>query len=68
MSLPGVGVFGTGGNAGLLVKSLRAEGFTVAAIWSPTLEAALDAGATLDVPFATNKVGSWQGAWTWGRF
>ena len=56
--LPGVGIFGTGGNASLLVKSLRSQGFTVAAIWSPTLDAALDTGAALDVPFATNKVGS----------
>ena len=32
------------------------QGFFVAAIWSPTLEAASEAGAALDVPFATNKV------------
>ncbi|KAF2352017.1 Oxidoreductase N-terminal [Trinorchestia longiramus] len=54
--LPGVGVFGTGSNVGLLVQSLRSHGFVVAAIWSPTLDAALEAGAALDVPFATNKV------------
>ncbi|XP_018010569.1 glucose-fructose oxidoreductase domain-containing protein 2 [Hyalella azteca] len=54
--LPGVGVFGTGGNVGLLVQSLRSHGFTVAAIWSPTLDAALETEAALDVPFATNKV------------
>ena len=54
--LPGVGVFAGSGNAPLLVEKLRGAGFTVVAIWCQTLEAALEAGAKLDVPFATNKV------------
>lgn len=31
--LPGVGVFGTGSSARVLVPLLRAEGFTVQALW-----------------------------------
>ena len=54
--LPGVGVFECDGASRPLVEKLRGAGFTIVAIWCQTLDAALEQGAQMDVPFATNKM------------
>ncbi|XP_068022718.1 glucose-fructose oxidoreductase domain-containing protein 2 [Melanerpes formicivorus] len=53
--LPGVGVFGTGGTARLLVPLLRAEGFSVEALWGKTEEEAKQLAEELDIAFHTSR-------------
>ncbi|XP_028665364.1 glucose-fructose oxidoreductase domain-containing protein 2-like [Erpetoichthys calabaricus] len=53
--LPGVGVFGTGSTARVLVSLLRAEGFTVQAVWGRTEEEAKKLAAELKVSFYTSR-------------
>lgn len=54
--LPGIGVFGTGAVAKVLVPFLREKGFPVEAIWGVTLLEAENAAKELKIPFFTNKV------------
>lgn len=54
--LPGIGVFGTGSVARVLVPILREKGFNVEAIWGPTLRDAEDISKELQIPFYTNKI------------
>ncbi|GAB6020237.1 hypothetical protein CHUAL_002955 [Chamberlinius hualienensis] len=56
MLLPGIGVFGTGNTARILVPLLRSKGFTVEAIWDHCLEAAESAAKELSIPYYTNRV------------
>uniref|UniRef100_A0A2K5SFY5 Glucose-fructose oxidoreductase domain-containing protein 2 n=1 Tax=Cebus imitator TaxID=2715852 RepID=A0A2K5SFY5_CEBIM len=53
--LPGVGVFGTGSSARVLVPLLRAEGFTVEALWGKTEEEAKQLAEEMNVAFYTSR-------------
>ncbi|XP_035274320.1 glucose-fructose oxidoreductase domain-containing protein 2 [Anguilla anguilla] len=52
--LPGVGVFGTGSTARVLVPLLRGEGFVVQAVWGRTEEEARTLSQELEIPFYTS--------------
>ncbi|EDV57376.1 glucose-fructose oxidoreductase domain-containing protein 1 [Drosophila erecta] len=54
--LPGVGVFGTGEIANVLVPLLREKGFDVRAIWGRTLKEAKETATTQNVQFHTNVI------------
>ncbi|KAJ8417910.1 hypothetical protein AAFF_G00227530 [Aldrovandia affinis] len=53
--LPGVGVFGTGSTARVLVPLLRGEGFVVQAVWGRTEEEARTLSQELGIPFYTSR-------------
>ncbi|KAG9336980.1 hypothetical protein JZ751_029998 [Albula glossodonta] len=53
--LPGVGVFGTGSTARVLVPLLRGEGFVVQAVWGRTEEEARTLSHELGIPFYTSR-------------
>ncbi|KAK1163604.1 glucose-fructose oxidoreductase domain-containing protein 2-like [Acipenser oxyrinchus oxyrinchus] len=53
--LPGVGVFGTGSTARVLVPLLRAEGFSVEAVWGRTEEEARQLAEELSISFYTSR-------------
>ncbi|KAL1784190.1 glucose-fructose oxidoreductase domain-containing protein 2 isoform X2 [Sigmodon hispidus] len=53
--LPGVGVFGTGSSARVLVPLLRAEGFTVEALWGKTEEEAKQLAEEMNISFYTSR-------------
>ncbi|KAL1766514.1 glucose-fructose oxidoreductase domain-containing protein 2 [Sigmodon hispidus] len=52
--LPGVGVFGTGSSARGLVPLLRAEGFTLEALWGKTEEEAKQLAEEMNISFYTS--------------
>ncbi|KAM9198825.1 glucose-fructose oxidoreductase domain-containing protein 1 isoform 1-T1 [Mergus octosetaceus] len=54
--LPGVGVFGTGLTARVIVPLLQAEGFAVKALWGRTAEEAEELAGELSVPFHTSRI------------
>ncbi|KAM8715687.1 hypothetical protein ACLKA7_002694 [Drosophila subpalustris] len=54
--LPGVGVFGTGEIANVLVPLLREKGFEVRAIWGRTLKEAKETSSAQNVAFHTNVI------------
>lgn len=54
--LPGIGVFGTGAIAKVLVPFLREKGFCIEAIWGITLQEAEAVATELNIPFFTNKI------------
>ncbi|VVC93670.1 glucose-fructose oxidoreductase domain-containing protein 1 [Leptidea sinapis] len=54
--LPGIGVFGTGSVAKVLVPFLREKGFPIEAIWGVTIQEAENAAKELNIPFFTNKI------------
>lgn len=54
--LPGIGVFGTGSVAKVLVPFLREKGFQIEAIWGITLQEAEAVAGELNIPFFTNKI------------
>lgn len=54
--LPGVGVFGTGLTARVIVPLLKNEGFAVKALWGRTQEEAEEMAKEMDVPFYTNRI------------
>ncbi|ALC40032.1 CG17712 [Drosophila busckii] len=54
--LPGVGVFGTGEIANVLVPLLREKGFEVRAIWGRTLKEAKETATAQNVGFHTNVI------------
>lgn len=54
--LPGIGVFGTGAVAKVLVPLLREKGFQINAIWGRTLKDAEEAAQEQQIPFFTNKI------------
>ncbi|XP_059212217.1 glucose-fructose oxidoreductase domain-containing protein 2 [Centropristis striata] len=53
--LPGVGVFGTGSTARVLVPLLKAEGFEVHALWGRSEEEACCLAQELGIPFHTSR-------------
>ncbi|XP_062327958.1 glucose-fructose oxidoreductase domain-containing protein 2 [Osmerus eperlanus] len=53
--LPGVGVFGTGSTARVLVPLLRSEGFEVHALWGRSEEEACSLAKELGIPFHTSQ-------------
>lgn len=53
--LPGVGVFGTGSTARVLVPLLRGEGFEVRALWGRSEEEARSLAQELGIPFHTSQ-------------
>uniref|UniRef100_A0A3P8T2B2 Glucose-fructose oxidoreductase domain-containing protein 2 n=1 Tax=Amphiprion percula TaxID=161767 RepID=A0A3P8T2B2_AMPPE len=53
--LPGVGVFGTGSTARVLVPLLKAEGFEVHALWGRSEEEACCLAKELGIPFHTSQ-------------
>ncbi|XP_037308847.1 glucose-fructose oxidoreductase domain-containing protein 2 [Pungitius pungitius] len=53
--LPGVGVFGTGSTARVLVPLLKAEGFEVHALWGQSEEEAGCLARELGIPFHTSR-------------
>ncbi|XP_051920157.1 glucose-fructose oxidoreductase domain-containing protein 2 isoform X2 [Hippocampus zosterae] len=53
--LPGVGVFGTGSTARVLVPMLKAEGFEVHALWGRSEEEACSLAKELSIPFHTSR-------------
>ena len=53
--LPGVGVFGTGSTARVLVPLLQAEGFEVHALWGRSEEEACFLANELGIPFHTSR-------------
>lgn len=54
--LPGIGVFGTGSVARVLVPILREKGFIIEAVWGPTLAQAEEISKEFQIPFFTNKI------------
>lgn len=54
--LPGIGVFGTGAVAKVLVPLLREKGFQINAIWGRTLKEAEETAREQKIPFYTNKI------------
>lgn len=54
-TLPGVGVFGTGSTARVLVPLLRAEGFSIEALWGKTEEEAKQLAEELNISFYTSR-------------
>lgn len=53
--LPGVGVFGTGSTARVLVPMLKSEGFEVHALWGRSEEEACCLAKELGIPFHTSR-------------
>lgn len=53
--LPGVGVFGTGRSARVLVPLLRAEGFSIEALWGKTEEEAKQLAEEMNISFYTSR-------------
>lgn len=53
--LPGVGVFGTGSTARVLVPLLKAEGFEVHALWGRSEDEACCLAKELGIPFHTSR-------------
>lgn len=53
--LPGVGVFGTGSAARVLVPLLRAEGFSIEALWGKTEEEARQLAEEMNISFYTSR-------------
>lgn len=53
--LPGVGVFGTGSTARVLVPLLRAEGFSIEALWGKTEEEAKQLAEEMNISFYTSR-------------
>ncbi|CAH2324886.1 glucose-fructose oxidoreductase domain-containing 2 [Pelobates cultripes] len=54
-TLPGVGVFGTGSTARVLVPLLRAEGFCIEALWGKTDEEAKSLAEEMNISFYTSR-------------
>ncbi|XP_053305708.1 glucose-fructose oxidoreductase domain-containing protein 2 [Spea bombifrons] len=54
-TLPGVGVFGTGSTARVLIPLLRSEGFCIKALWGKTDEEAKQLAEEMDISFYTSR-------------
>jgi len=54
--LPGIGLFGTGAIAKVLVPLLREKGFNIEAVWGRTIKEAEEISKELSIPFFTNKI------------
>ncbi|KAK2580778.1 hypothetical protein KPH14_011513 [Odynerus spinipes] len=56
MTLPGIGVFGTGSIVRVIIPFLREKGFKIEAIWGRTLAEVSEAAADLEIPFHTSRI------------
>ncbi|XP_015172851.1 PREDICTED: glucose-fructose oxidoreductase domain-containing protein 1 [Polistes dominula] len=56
MTLPGIGVFGTGNIVRVIIPFLRVKGFEIKAIWGRTLSEVSEAAADLEIPFHTSRI------------
>lgn len=56
MTLPGIGVFGTGNIVRVIIPFLREKGFKIKAIWGRTLSEVSEAAADLEIPFHTSRI------------
>lgn len=56
MTLPGIGVFGTGSIVRVIIPFLRDKGFKIKAIWGRTLSEVSEAAADLEIPFHTSRI------------
>ncbi|XP_030059531.1 glucose-fructose oxidoreductase domain-containing protein 2 [Microcaecilia unicolor] len=54
-TLPGVGVFGTGSTARVLVPLLHAEGFSIEALWGKTEDEAKQLAEEMNISFYTSR-------------
>ncbi|XP_002124667.2 glucose-fructose oxidoreductase domain-containing protein 1 [Ciona intestinalis] len=55
-SLPGVGVFGTGITAKLMMHLLKTSGFRIEGLWGRTEDEAQELASLLDIPFSTCSI------------
>nr|XP_002124667.1 glucose-fructose oxidoreductase domain-containing protein 1 [Ciona intestinalis] len=55
-ALPGVGVFGTGITAKLMIHLLKTSGFRIEALWGRTEDEAKELASLLDIPFSTCSI------------
>lgn len=56
MTLPGIGVFGTGQSTLTIVPYLKNEGFRIEAIWGKTTDEAENVAQVLNIPFSTCRI------------
>ncbi|KZC11315.1 PREDICTED: glucose-fructose oxidoreductase domain-containing protein 1 [Dufourea novaeangliae] len=56
MTLPGIGVFGTGSIVRIIIPFLREKGFKIEAIWGHTLAEVSEVAADLEIPFHTSRI------------
>ncbi|XP_031370205.1 glucose-fructose oxidoreductase domain-containing protein 1 isoform X3 [Apis dorsata] len=56
MTLPGIGVFGTGSIVRIIIPFLREKGFRIEAIWGRTLAEVLEVATDLEIPFHTSRI------------
>ncbi|KAI4497194.1 hypothetical protein M0802_007678 [Mischocyttarus mexicanus] len=56
MTLPGIGVFGTGNIVRIIIPFLREKGFKIKAIWGRTLSEVSEAATDLEIPFHTSRI------------
>lgn len=56
MTLPGIGVFGTGDIVRVIIPFLREKGFKIEAIWGRTLTEVAVVASDLTIPFHTSRI------------
>ncbi|KAL6432528.1 hypothetical protein ACFW04_006832 [Cataglyphis niger] len=56
MTLPGIGVFGTGSIVRIIIPFLREKGFRIEAIWGRTVGEASKVAIDLEIPFYTSRI------------
>lgn len=56
MTLPGIGVFGTGSIVRIIIPFLREKGFRIEAIWGRTLAEVSKVASDLEIPFHTSRI------------
>ncbi|KYM92856.1 PREDICTED: glucose-fructose oxidoreductase domain-containing protein 1 [Atta cephalotes] len=56
MTLPGIGVFGTGSIVRIIIPFLREKGFRIEAIWGRTLAEVSEVANDLQIPFHTSRI------------
>ncbi|TGZ58045.1 Glucose-fructose oxidoreductase domain-containing protein 1 [Temnothorax longispinosus] len=56
MTLPGIGVFGTGSIVRIIIPFLREKGFRIEAIWGRTLAEVSEVASDLQIPFHTSRI------------
>lgn len=56
MTLPGIGVFGTGSIVRIIIPFLREKGFRIEAIWGRTLAEVSEVATDLEIPFHTSRI------------
>lgn len=56
MTLPGIGVFGTGSIVRIIIPFLREKGFRIEAIWGRTIAEVSEIATDLEIPFRTIRI------------